>query len=69
MLAKEPERFGDRHCDLTVIGDATIIDSFIDALETCFLTEDGLSSTYRVCIYDPWKIWSNFPIKFCILYK
>lgn len=55
MLAKEPGRFGDRHCDLTVIGDAAIIDSFIDALETCFLTEDELKLYISGMHFDdPW---------------
>jgi hypothetical protein len=55
MLAKEPGRFGDRHCDLTVIGDATIIDSFIEALETCFLTEDELKLYISGMHFDdPW---------------
>ena len=38
-LAKESGRFGDRYCDLTVIGDETQVDHFTDALKSCFLTK------------------------------
>ena len=38
-LTKESGRFGDRYCDLTVIGDKTQVDHFTDALKSCFLTE------------------------------
>ncbi|MEM8585910.1 MAG: GTP-binding protein [Bacteroidota bacterium] len=39
MLAEEPGRFGDRQCDLTVIGDEAHVDRFTDALKSCFLTD------------------------------
>ncbi|UTW60821.1 GTP-binding protein [bacterium SCSIO 12741] len=47
MLANETGRFGDRICDLTVIGDQTQVDRFTDALKTCFLTEEEI------------KLWEN----------
>lgn len=42
LLANEPGRFGDRHCDLTVIGDQAHVDRFTDALISCFLTEEEI---------------------------
>ncbi|MEO0338046.1 MAG: GTP-binding protein [Bacteroidota bacterium] len=42
MLAKEKGRFGDRQCDLTVIGDQAQVDRFTDALRSCFLTEEEI---------------------------
>lgn len=47
MLEKESGRFGDRHCDLTVIGDKNQVDRFTDALKACFLTEEEI------------KLWEN----------
>ena len=38
-LQKESGPFGDRHCDLTVIGDKKQVDQFTNKLETCFLNE------------------------------
>ncbi|MEO1214084.1 MAG: GTP-binding protein [Bacteroidota bacterium] len=55
QLAKESGRFGDRHCDLTVIGDKTQVDRFTDALKACFLTEeeiDAWNNGYK--FNDPW---------------
>ena len=42
MLKKEHDRFGDRHCDLTVIGDKTQVNQFTEKLKTCFLTDDEI---------------------------
>lgn len=42
MLAKESGRFGDRHCELTVIGDMAHVNKFTDKLISCFLTEDEI---------------------------
>lgn len=54
-LANEPGRFGDRRCDLTVIGDKTQVDSFTKALESCFLTEDELKHWQSGGEFaDPW---------------
>ena len=41
-LAKESGRFGDRHCELTVIGDKTQVDRFTNALKSCFLTDEEI---------------------------
>ncbi len=51
MLKEEKGRFGDRRCDLTVIGDAGHVDRFTDALKSCFLTEDEI---------DLWKQGEKF---------
>ncbi|WP_103867344.1 GTP-binding protein [Aquimarina sp. I32.4] len=55
MLAKESGRFGDRHCDLTVIGDESQVDQFTDALESCFLSDKEIelwSAGHQ--FEDPW---------------
>ncbi|MEN1727349.1 MAG: GTP-binding protein [Pseudomonadota bacterium] len=54
-LAKAPGRFGDRHCNLTVIGDEDQVDSFTDALRGCFLSEEEIER-YRSgeTFDDPW---------------
>ena len=41
-LAKESGRFGDRHCDLTVIGDKKQVHQFTDKLTSCFLTDQEI---------------------------
>ena len=55
QLSKVPGRFGDRHCNLTVIGDITQIDRFTNALKSCLLTEDEIQlwlNNYE--FEDPW---------------
>lgn len=42
MLSKEPGRFGDRHCNLTIIGDKKQINQFTDKLTSCFLTDEEI---------------------------
>lgn len=55
LLAKEPGRFGDRRCDLTVIGDEAQVDRFTDALKLCFLTEDEIRLWEAGGAFpDPW---------------
>ena len=55
QLAKAPGRFGDRRCDLTVIGDATRVDRFADALTSCFLTDDEIELWNDGHVFDdPW---------------
>ncbi|MEL6974288.1 MAG: GTP-binding protein [Bacteroidota bacterium] len=54
-LAKETGRFGDRHCDLTVIGDITQVDRFTNALNSCFLTDDEIELWKNGYDFeDPW---------------
>lgn len=55
LVSKETGRFGDRHCDLTVIGDKTQVDNFTDKLKSCFLTDEEInlwSEGYE--FDDPW---------------
>ena len=55
MLEKESGRFGDRHCDLTVIGDKTQVDRFTDALRSCFLTDKEIERwNNKLDFEDPW---------------
>ncbi|MEM6804863.1 MAG: GTP-binding protein, partial [Bacteroidota bacterium] len=55
QLAKESGRFGDRHCDLTVIGDKTQVDRFTDALISCFLTNEEIEAwNHGHEFEDPW---------------
>lgn len=55
MLEKEPGRFGDRCCDLTVIGDEAQIDRFTDALKACFLTDEEIDLMKNGHEFsDPW---------------
>ncbi|MEM9023190.1 MAG: GTP-binding protein [Bacteroidota bacterium] len=55
LLAKESSRFGDRKCDLTVIGDKAHVDRFTDALIACFLTEDEIKRWEEGHEFtDPW---------------
>ncbi|MEM7105735.1 MAG: GTP-binding protein [Bacteroidota bacterium] len=55
LLAKESGRFGDRKCDLTVIGDYAHVDRFTDALKSCFLTEKEIKLWEEGHTFeDPW---------------
>ncbi len=56
MLAQqETGRFGDRKCDLTVIGDHAHVDRFTDALKSCFLTEEEIKHWKEGGEFeDPW---------------
>ena len=54
-LANETGRFGDRKCDLTVIGDQAHVDQFSKALTACFLTDEEIAlwkDGYE--FEDPW---------------
>ncbi|MEM1259659.1 MAG: GTP-binding protein [Bacteroidota bacterium] len=54
-LSKEPGRFGDRQCDLTVIGDKTQVDRFTNALTSCFLTDEEIELWKKGHMFDdPW---------------
>ncbi|NRB63501.1 MAG: GTP-binding protein [Saprospiraceae bacterium] len=55
LVAKEPGRFGDRHCDLTVIGDKTQVNQFTDKLMSCFLTDEEIEHWNAGHQFDdPW---------------
>ncbi|MEN0051411.1 MAG: GTP-binding protein [Bacteroidota bacterium] len=54
-LANESGRFGDRQCDITVIGDQAQVDRFTDALKSCFLTENEIKQWKAGHTFsDPW---------------
>ena len=54
-LSKESGRFGDRHCELTVIGDETQVDRFTDALKSCFLNDKEIDLWKNNYMFeDPW---------------
>ena len=54
-LSKESGRFGDRHCELTVIGDKTQVDKFTDAIKSCFLNDKEIALWKNDYIFeDPW---------------
>lgn len=55
QVAKESGRFGDRRCDLTVIGDQSKVDRFTKALKACFLTEEEINLWENGHEFkDPW---------------
>lgn len=55
ILAKETGHFGDRHCDLTVIGDKSQVDRFTNALKLCFLTDKEIALYNNGHKFeDPW---------------
>lgn len=54
-LEKETGRFGDRHCDLTVIGDKEQVHHFTEKLNSCFLTEEEIELWHHGYDFkDPW---------------
>ena len=54
-LSKESGRFGDRRCELTIIGDRTQVDKFTDALKSCFLTDEEIDHWKKNYEFeDPW---------------
>ena len=63
-LKDESGRFGDRHCNLTVIGDKAHVDDFTAALKSCFLSDAEIEmwrGGYEFS--DPWpqtikKVWN-----------
>ncbi|MCH2229246.1 MAG: GTP-binding protein [Crocinitomicaceae bacterium] len=55
MISEKTGRFGDRHCELTVIGDKSQVNQFTDKLNTCFLTEDEIKLWEEGYEFDdPW---------------
>ena len=54
-ISKEPGRFGDRCCELTIIGDKTLIDEFAEKIESCFLTDEEIIQWENGFNFkDPW---------------
>ena len=55
IISNQKGRFGDRCCDLTVIGDKDHIDRFTEKLKSCFLTEQEIQLWRDGHIFnDPW---------------
>lgn len=55
QIAAKSSRFGDRRCQLTIIGEASAVAQFTRALKQCFLTEDEIAAWHRgVPFIDPW---------------
>lgn len=54
-LSKAPGRFGDRECNLTIIGDQTQVECFEKSIIDCFLTEEEIQAWRRGMEFpDPW---------------
>ncbi|MEM6891090.1 MAG: GTP-binding protein [Pseudomonadota bacterium] len=54
LLQAHPD-FGDRRCQLTVIGDELELDTFVEALQTCFCTDHEIAAWKAgESFTDPW---------------
>lgn len=54
-ISSENSLFGDRHCNLTVIGNKSRIDKFTKKLKACFLTEEEIKMwNDGFNFVDPW---------------
>ena len=54
-IEKNKSRFGDRCCDLTVIGDKKHVSKFTEKLKTCFLSENEIKKWQEGFRFDdPW---------------
>ena len=54
-LSKQTGRFGDRCCELTVIGDKAQIDKFTEGLKSCFLNNEEIDLWRKNYVFeDPW---------------
>ena len=54
-IANETGRFGDRCCDLTVIGDKDQVNQFTEKLKSCFLTDNEIKQWKNgIEFKDPW---------------
>ena len=54
-IDQEGRLFGDRHCDITVIGDQTQVDRFTNALKSCFLNDQEIEDWKNKYEFDdPW---------------
>ena len=54
-LKKETGRFGDRRCDITIIGNRNQLDKFTDKLESCFLNDKEIEQYNNGYAFkDPW---------------
>ena len=54
-IDQEGRLFGDRHCDITVIGDQAQVDRFTNALKSCFLNDQEIEDWKNKYEFDdPW---------------
>ena len=54
-LAESHSDFGDRRCQLTVLGNEAELDSFVEALQGCFCTSAEIAAWKRGEDFeDPW---------------
>ena len=54
-LKKEAGRFGDRRCDITIIGNRNQLDKFTEKLESCFLNNEEIEQYNNGYAFeDPW---------------
>ena len=54
-LKKEAGRFGDRRCDITIIGNRNQLDKFTEKLESCFLNDEEIEQYNNGYVFeDPW---------------
>jgi len=55
QLDGQCSKFGDRHCKLTVIGQAPELDHFVEALRRCFCTDTEIEHWQNGGYFsDPW---------------
>ena len=54
-LSNELGRFGDRCCDITIIGNKQQVDQFSEKIRSCFLTEKEIQQWQNGDKFkDPW---------------
>ena len=55
IISNQKGRFGDRRCDLTVIGDKDHVNHFTEKLKSCFLTDEEIDKWREGDSFkDPW---------------
>ena len=55
VISNQKGRFGDRRCDLTVIGDKDHVNHFTEKLKSCFLTDEEIGKWKDGYSFkDPW---------------
>ena len=55
IISNQKGRFGDRRCDLTVIGDKDHVNHFTEKLKSCFLTDEEIGKWREGGSFkDPW---------------
>ena len=55
QLKKEKGRFGDRRCDITIIGQRNQLDKFTEKLNSCFLNDKEIKQYNSGYVFeDPW---------------